>query len=244
MKGNVAIVTSINRELLSSYGDDTLSTWRRNFDGTLIMISEDRLPRRVHGFDHVLTMPNWQQTFAAKYRHDPRATGRDVTMNKRGEAYDFRHDAVRFSHKVGAIWKVALNLDFAHLDWLIWCDADVIMTDKLASEWLDKLAPDDAAIAWLDRSMTYPECGFLIFNLRNHDVKTFIHSLANTYSFGDVFNLRQSHDSYVIEWLIEQMNTIKPHSLSGDARHHHHVFEKSVLAERMVHHKGNRKWVL
>lgn len=153
--------------------------------------------------------------------------------------YHFRKDAVRFSHKIAAIGAAAESVD---IDVLIWMDADIVTHAPVTIEWLEGLFPQWADMAWLDRERVYPECGFMMFRIP--EMKNVIRTIKNTYKTGEVFRFTQTHDSFVIQQIVNAAvarGEIKVESLSGEGRSSHHPFVNSPLASRMDHLKGSRK---
>ena len=151
---------------------------------------------------------------------------------------DFRQDAVRFSHKVAAIGAAAEQGDGV----LIWLDADTLTHSPVAVDWLDGLFPRSAAVAWLDRWGTYPECGFVMFRLP--EARPVIQEIVLMYRSEEIFKLPETHDSYVIQHVVERAvkrGRISVASLSGDAKGHGHPFINGPIGSRMDHLKGKRK---
>lgn len=176
-------------------------------------------------------LPSWLQDFKTRHEDDPKARGRG------GRGYDFRFDAVKFAHKVAAVENAARSAP----DFLIWMDADTFTHAKVTMEWLANHLPQgDAALAWLDRIGLYPECGFLIFNMRHRDAYPVINEWKRLYWSDGVFGLPQTHDSFVLEHVVKTMKAPWK-SLSGMARRNSHPMATGPLAERFDHLKGERK---
>lgn len=155
------------------------------------------------------------------------------------QGYRFRWDAVKFAHKPAAI---AAAAKICEADVLIWLDADIITHSLVTLGWLESLLPADADMAWLDRSRWYPECGFLMFRLPGS--ARLIKTIRRNYKNGLIFNLPETHDSYVIQSIAraaEERGEIKIASLSGKGRNHHHVLVNSPLSVCFDHLKGARK---
>jgi len=109
-------------------------------------------------------------------------------------------------------------------------------------EWLDELFPPTANIAWLDRERKYPECGFLMFRLPS--ARRLIQTLKNVYKTGEVFRYAETHDSYVIQQVVNAAvatGEITVASLSGEARSWHHPFCAGPLGAVMDHLKGTSR---
>lgn len=175
----------------------------------------------------------WLRDFKAKYGHQDTRPGEP--------GYDYRRDAVRFAHKVAAIHAAAQDAD---CDVLIWMDADTVTFETVTEDWLRELFPAEADLAWLDREGVYPECGFLMF--RMPQARKLIAQIVDCYDSGAIFNLRETHDSFVIQHVAEAAavrGEIRIASLSGPEgrRCTHHPWVNSRLAERLDHLKGARK---
>lgn len=233
--GKVAIITSLNQSLLTEYGGKTVAAWPGMTDADLYLCSEDQT--QVQGFIP-LGMPYWQQAFKFRHRDNPFANGRDVSRNRDRVAYDFRLDAVRFSHKVGAIFAARGCTDDDTT--LIWIDADVEFIQRVDSDWLLSLLPEPYPVGWLQRDRVYPECGFLMF--RGAQGSAIIRDVARLYQTDGVYAYCQTHDSHIFNKVVSA--TCDAYNIAGDASRHHDVFRHSQLSKRMRHHKGNRKWNL
>jgi hypothetical protein len=152
---------------------------------------------------------------------------------------DYRRDACRFAHKVAAIWAAS---ESAECDVLIWLDADIVTFSDVTVDWLDSLFPPPATVAWLDRTVTYPECGFLMF--RMPEARKVIGEVVQMYTSGKIFKLPETHDSYVFQHVVgaaESRGEIKVHSLSGEEGRKHvgHPFANSPISCKMDHLKGD-----
>jgi hypothetical protein len=189
-------------------------------------------------------LPEWFTTWKSKYRGMKDANGRDANKNRPNKRdYDFKRDCIRFGHKIGAFVDAAEKTE---ADILIWMDADIVTDRPVDYVWLASLFPQPAFIAWLDRVKTYPECGFFMVNMRHLSAKMFIGKLRDMYESGAVFDLPQTHDSFVIEFIIARMMKAfaieAPVSLSGSARASSDPFSFCRLSERMQHLKGKKKF--
>lgn len=241
-KMSYEVVTTCNYEQWKSHGKNCVKSFIRNWPPTIRMIfynedmDEDGFPIGTL----VRDLPEWFIEFKAKFSGMKDAHGKDKTKNRATKAaYDFKRDCIRFSHKIAAIVDAA---ERSRADVLIWMDADIITDYPVSSAWLDCLFPQPAFIAWLDRIKTYPECGFFMLNLRHERTAMFIEYLKHVYVSGDVFELPQTHDSWVIEWLIKRINVEPPVSLSGEVgRKSSDPFSHSPLATKMQHLKGKKK---
>jgi hypothetical protein len=139
--------------------------------------------------------------------------------------YDYRFDAVKFAHKVAALTDAALGLTD---ETLIWLDADTFTHADVDAAWLDGLFPGSGYLAWLDRNHTHPECGFVMFRCGHPYHRRFMERFRDLYINGEVFSLRETHDSYVLQHLVlakvANAKIEAPVSLSGWARRTAHPF--------------------
>jgi len=190
-------------------------------------------------------LPEWQVEFKKRHADDP-------TMNGRANGkYDLTHDAVRFSHKVGAVvdmiehmlsFKTALGSMVA--DVVIWIDADVLTHAPVTRSFLEGLAADwpNTAIAWLNRAKKYPECGFVMFNLRHPSLPALIRMWKTYYTHDMFLTLDGWTDCHTLQRAV-QLAEVPWASLSGGHTNVGHPFVNGPLGAVMDHLKGNRKQV-
>src|SRR5690606_31390342 len=99
--------------------------------------------------------------------------------------------------------------------------------------------PEPAYVAWLDRNGSHPECGFFMLRASHPYHRNFMQAYRNLYTSGDVFKLRETHDSYVFQHLVTTKAANRkippPHSLSGEARRTSHVLANSQIGSRLDH---------
>ena len=108
--------------------------------------AEDCTPEpidNVEWFDLVTESPELV-TFKNKWANEPKANG-DVTSDpvrskRKDVGKGFKWDAIRFSHKVYAIFAAAKRTD---ADVLIWMDADTVCHSAMPIEFLDTFIPKD-----------------------------------------------------------------------------------------------------
>jgi hypothetical protein len=197
----------------------------------LIFYAEDFAPDPMPGLE-VRAMPAWLASFKELHSRDPKRCG----LN--GKRYDYRFDAVKFSHKVAALTDCGADLDDGIL---IWIDADTFTHSDVTTEWLRGLFPLPAYIAWLDRLNSHPECGLVMFRCAHPYHRGFMEAFRNLYTSGTLFKLRETHDSFALQHLVHAKvvnRKIPPAaSLSGDTRWHH-PFVNGPLGACMDHMKG------
>lgn len=219
-------------------------TGRRMAQSFVARWPKEALPLTIYaeGFDiepmegvEVRRLPEWMAEFKEKYGPVESANGR---VNGK---YDYRFDAVKFAHKVAALTDFGASLTDGIM---IWLDADTFTHADVTVDWLKKLLPWPAYIAWLDRLHSHPECGFVMYRAEHLYHRNFMESYRNLYTSGTIFRLRQTNDCAALEHLVNVKVSYGkipvPVSLSGD-KSWHHPFVNGPLGERLDHMKGERK---
>jgi len=140
--------------------------------------------------------------FKEKWKNVPKANGdvsNDPVRSKRKDAgKGFKWDAVRFAHKVYAIFHCARETD---ADILIWMDADTYCHSKITMETIQRLIPADKDLCFLGRQRKFSECGLYSLNLRSPAIKVFLEKFQWMYDCAElgIFTLEEWHDSFVFD---------------------------------------------
>ena len=162
------------------------------------------------------------------------------------------YNAVKFAHKFFALDRV---ISSAQSDVVIWLDADVVTHKPVSNDFLRDLQME-SGWSYLGRwsldqkngGISYPECGFMIFNRSTNGFGYFWSLLRYYYRDHGIFTLREWHDSFCFECAYRQ--TILQYPTFGfdiaslgtvDIGDQNHVFISSVLGQYMDHRKGNKK---
>lgn len=241
----VHVVTTCNADGWDRYGRRMVETFEKYWanDINLTLYAEGFSPPQTMEIS-VRRLPVWFEKWKASLAKEASAHGRDRRKNRRRQEYDYRFDCVRFGHKVAALTDIALDLPDDHIDLLICCDADTLTHRPVEEVWLKELA-SESYMAWLYRTHSYPECGFMMFNAKHRAHTLFMQRLQHIYRYKNVFMLRETHDSYVIQQIakhcVEEGLFETPKSLSGRAERTHHPFKYGPLGTRMAHLKGAEK---
>ncbi len=149
-------------------------------------------------------------------------------------------DVVKFSHKVFCLEKCAAAIK-DEVDYLIWLDADVITKNAVDYEWLKKIIPaDDEVVSYLHRTGMHSECGLVVYNLKHGGVELLAQMKNEYLSDGFLKYRRGFTDCHVIDFCL-QGKKFKNLCPDYEAGKDFNVWPYTVLAERMVHRKGNRK---
>lgn len=245
------VVTTCSASGWEKYGRRMLDSFVRNWpsDVNLVIYTEGfRIPSHSNVIE--AHFPPWFFRWRLTMSDRPAVHGRDPRRNRRRQGYDFRQDCVRFSHKIAAVTDAGGSAEDS--DVLIWIDADTVTHAPVDEAWLERLFPvgpdgsRSSYMAWLDRRGTYPECGFVMYDCSHPRHADFMGRLAALYEGGDVFKMKETHDSYVVQQLVSGCMAAgwfpEPVSLSGPlGRMSGHPFVVGPLGSRMDHLKGKRK---
>lgn len=226
-------VTTFNGKGLVKYGNRMLETYIQKWSTPLHVYHEGWDPAATpFGNDHLLhfhdlaASSDWLNAF--KERH------------KRRRVLGFRDDAVRFSHKVAALLHACETLES---EYIIWMDGDIVTHSVITVEDVLKLVPTgDELIAWLDRRRAYPECGFYILHRAHPQFQDLVRLMRVMYADDKLFELKEWHDSFVLEYVVRELLAAPTKSLSGEFGYHtSHPFVNGPLGKWMDHLKGKRK---
>lgn len=216
-KMKYAVVTTFNEEGLKKYGQRMINSYLTNWpdEVKLHLYPEQCNPAiQVHDkvtlkrLEEVLPLMN----FKNKWKNIPKANGdvsTDPIRSKRKDAgKGFKWHAIRFAHKVYAIFDCAKNTD---ADILIWMDADTVCHSPLRLENLEKLIPADSELCFLGRKGKYSECGLYSMNLRSKNVTDFLNEFQKFYDDAEngIFTLEEWHDSFVFDAVRKKFPNMK-----------------------------------
>ncbi len=242
---SVRCVMTMNGRIWQDYGQRAVESFLEYWpaDVALDLYAEDFAPE-TPGRVVVRPMPGWHCAWKARHRDNEEAHGR---ASARRQPYDYRRDAVKFSHKVAALTDAALRRDWVPDDVQILLDADVVTHAAVDHAWLRDLFGSPAYMAWLYRAGRYPECGFVMFRAGQQIHKPFMAAFRALYEHDGLFALRETHDSFALQEMVNGFvragQMAQPFDLCTTARGRNagHPFVVSRLGERMDHLKGARK---
>lgn len=249
----ITAVTSFHAEKFEEYGRKMIETfdklWPRDikllvyYQGAFERLKSDRI--EWVDLDTVIDMALFKAKFA-KFRE---ANGH-VTLQHQGtkevrHVWDYRFDAIRFSHKVFSILDAVdrSRFDNQDPDILLWVDADTFTTREIDSEWLSDVLPKEHQfLTYLGRKDDHSEAGWLGFNIRHPICTKFFKQLRDVWLHGSIFTLQEWHDSYVFDWLRITAFAAYPNvfvDIAGSGASTVHPFVNSKLGERLDHLKGH-----
>ena len=248
MSRKFSVVTTFNATGYKKYGkrmiETFLNTWPAEVD--LIVYAEDcnvvESAPNLRVLDLHRDSPELV-AFKTKWHSVPKANGdvsADPTRNNRKDAAkEFKWNAVRFAHKVYAIFAAA----HAATDWLIWMDADTVCHSTITIAQLHNLCPTTADICFLGRKGKYTECGLYAMNLRSSGTLQFLQEFQRVYDDAEngIFTMKEWHDSFVFDVVRKSMTLAQhdwsSHLISGEG----HPLINSEWGAYLDHLKGDRK---
>jgi hypothetical protein len=226
----VEAVTTFSRQIWDFYGREFVLGWIKHApDVPLACYHESQpdpsLPVAWRNLDDD---PD-RKAFIAKHSRD---------AEKVGLPSDYRSQSIRFCHKVFAVTDAARK---STADWLVWIDCDVQMKGKPD---LARVLPEGKDLAFLWRSWSHSECGFVGYRLTEPKVRLMLEDMRLCYTSGEIFALPKSkwHDSAIFD--VCRLRSGVPHarwnSLSSTP-HLRDVWDSSPLADWADHNKGPRR---
>lgn len=182
--------------------------------------------------------------FKTQWRGVPKANGNvsnDPVRSRRKDAgKGFKWDAVRFAHKVYAIFHCAKHTP---TDWLIWMDADTICHSPIDINNIEKLCPDRMDLCFLGRGHKYTECGLYAMNITSPAIQLFLSKFQQAYDDAEngIFKLDEWHDSFVFDAVRKNTPLVEHdwsgHLIAGEG----HPLINSEWGAWLDHLKGARK---
>lgn len=203
----IAVVTTFNDEGRQKYGQRMIDSFCQNWpEEVTLHIYPELCNPAINNHNHV-TLKRLEEVeplmaFKEKWKNVPKANGDvsgDPIRSKRKDAgKGFKWHAIRFAHKVYAIFHCAKETD---ADILIWMDADTICHSPITMQDLYEMIPADSELCYLGRKGKYSECGLYAMNLRSSNVQSFLKEFQRFYDQAEqgIFTLEEWHDSFVFD---------------------------------------------
>lgn len=244
------VVTTFNQSGYEKYGRRMIETFLKNWPKNVILIVYAENCQVAESADNLIVRDLLVEsqdlaTFKKKWRNVPKANG-DVTddpirSRRKDAGKGFKWDAVRFAHKVYAIFDCAKK---SNSNTLIWMDADTVCHSPISIDRLELLIPNDVDICYLGRKGKYSECGLYSMNLQSDRVKEFLKEFQKFYDFAEegIFTLEEWHDSYVFDAVRSRIPKLRQKNWSeGIITGEGHPLINSEWGAYLDHLKGDRK---
>ena len=258
-KLKIAVVTTFHGDGLEKYAQRMINTFCNNWPAEVILhLYPENCNPAIRNHNHV-TLKRLEEVeelmaFKNTWQGVPKANG-DVSADpvrslRKDAGKGFKWHAVRFAHKVYAIFDCARTTD---ADILIWMDADTICHSPITIQDLYRMIPADSELCYLGRKGKYSECGLYSMNLRSANVQAFLKEFQRFYDQAEqgIFQLAEWHDSFVfdavrvkfpqmrqLDWAAH-LNDIRP--TLGSSQGEGHPLINSEWGAWLDHLKGGRK---
>ena len=245
----IAVVTTFHEEGLKKYGQRMINTFCENWPAEVkLHIYPESCNPAISDHDHV-TLKRLEElpelmAFKERWKNVPKANGdvsADPIRSKRKDSgKGFKWHAVRFAHKVYAIFHCAQETD---ADVLIWMDADTICHSPIRFEDVQRLCPADRDLCFLGRKGKFSECGLYAMNLHSPAIAQFLERFQWVYDNAEdgIFKLAEWHDSFVFDSVRNhvRLNELdwSSHLITGEG----HPLINSEWGAWLDHLKGARK---
>lgn len=214
---SITVVTTFNQSGYDQYGQRMIQSFLKHWplEVKLYVYAEDckvsesannLIIKDLHSSSLGLT------NFKNKWKNIPKANGNvsnDPIRNKRKDSgKGFKWNAVKFAHKVYAIFACA---EQCKTDTLIWMDADTMCHSPITLQELERLVPTDMDLCYLGRKGKYSECGLYAMNLCSLHTQEFLKEFQRVYDQAEtgIFLMEEWHDSFVFDRVREKFPKLK-----------------------------------
>ena len=203
----ISVVTTFHEAGLKEYGQRMINSFCENWpEQVTLHIYPESCNPAISNHNHV-TLKRLEElpdlmAFKEKWWNVPKANGdvsADPVRSRRKDAgKGFKWHAIRFAHKVYAIFHCAREID---ADFLVWMDADTICHSPITMQDLYRMIPANSELCYLGRKGKYSECGLYAMNLRSQNVQNFLKEFQRVYDDAEngIFQLEEWHDSFVFD---------------------------------------------
>lgn len=228
-------VTSFSPDGYELYGRKFLETYVENWPCPIVVYYEREIPDFNHELIEYRDFNSIGPTKAFYEYIDRVPLARGMVGNR----YDYNKDLWKFSRKVFA----QLDILRGHRGKVFWLDADIETHRKVGFEFLESLFKGNP-IVYLGRLGFHCESGFVGFDTEHEKFGPFLEVYRNCLQKGLVFTLDRWHDCGMLDFAIESTGTPTTNLSDFYKRGSSaiNVFPDTVLAEYMIHKKGNRKY--
>jgi len=251
----LTFISSMNYKLYEQYGRRFLSSWLDKagnnielvicFEGAGLEAVRDEF--ESDRIKIVSLSSDLLTRFRGIYSQFSEARGivlRQDEQKRISSTYNYRYDAVRFAFKIFAIQQTLQERNVQNN--FAWIDSDIVCVKDFQENDLNIFFPSNEFLAsYLGREAfplpnPHSECGFVAYNYGHKDTANFIKDFLNLYIYGDIFSLKEWHDSFVFDVVRRDYQTrgMSFFNLSEAFPDADHPFMLSGLSEYFDHLKG------
>lgn len=245
----LSVITTFNQAGYDKYAQKMIQTFLATWPAEVTLYAYAEDSNVIESAPNLVVVDLHQASpalvaFKDKWQNIPKANGDisgDITRSTRLDSKkSFKWDAVRFAHKVYAIFACAKK---CNSDVLLWMDADTICHSPISLEQLTKLIPADKELCFLGREGKYTECGLYAMNLRSSMITRFLENFQQMYDHAEqgIFTLDEWHDSFVFDAVRRNLALVELNWSKGIIRGEGHPLINSEWGAYLDHLKGDRK---
>jgi hypothetical protein len=253
-----SVVTTFNQSGLDLYGQRMIDSFVKNWPGIVQLHvyaegCQPIVPQTGQVILHDLNAVGHLARFKQRWKSVPHANG-DISQDpirrlRKDAKKEFKWNAVRFAHKVYAVFDAAKTVP---TDVLLWMDADMVCHSPILVEDLSRLFPVGCDLGFLGRKGKFSECGLYAMSLNSPATRQFLSVFQQMYDQAEsgIFTLDEWHDSFVFDAVRKRVSLTETDwsSSLGDIRPHvknspgeGHPLINSEWGRWLDHLKGDRK---
>ena len=243
------VVTTFNAQGYKKYGRRMIETFINTWPKTISLCvyaedcAVDQTAPNLQVFDLAQASPELVK-FKHTWHNVPRANGNvadDPVRSLRKDAgKGFKWDAVRFAHKVYAVFAAAKQ---CQSEWLLWMDADMVCHSTIPIDFINIMCPDNVDLCFLGREGKYTECGLYALKVSSPTVTQFLQKFQQAYDDAEsgIFTYDEWHDSFVFDQIRRDVPLRELNWSAGIIRGEGHPLINSDWGQYLDHLKGDRK---
>lgn len=249
----ISVVTTFNEQGYNKYAQRMIRTFLENWpkEVMLYVYAEDCCVLETAENLTVLDLNDSSPElvkFKKTWKDVPKANGKEelppiVENKKEQRGLGFKWNAVRFSHKVYAVFHCAKKFES---DILIWMDADSVCHSPISLMQIQLFCPLSVDIAFLGRQSLYTECGLYYLNLTSKRTRDFLSEYQKMYDNAEngIFTLDEWHDCEAFDHVRKNMPSLVELDWARDLDVNElHPLVNCFWGQFIDHLKGNRKSV-
>jgi hypothetical protein len=246
-----AVVTTFHQAGLKQYGQKMINTFCQSWpkEITLHVYPEgcnpavpDHSQITLTDLESVKELAAFKQQWKDVAKANGDVSDDPVRSLRKDAGKGFKWDAIRFAHKVYAVFDCARTTD---ADVLFWMDADTVCHSPITLDTIKRLAPETVDLGFLGREGKYSECGLYSMNLHSPAVQSFLREFQRMYDDAEngIFTLAEWHDSFVFDAVRTKFkNQLRELNWSkGIIKGEGHPLINSEWGAYLDHLKGARK---
>lgn len=246
----ISVVTTFNQYGYETYGKRMIETFLANWpcEVDLYVYAENTQVTETASNLIVIDLLNNSPelvNFKQTWHNVPKANGDvsdDPIRSKRKDAgKGFKWNAIRFAHKVYAIFHCA---KICNSDVLIWMDGDMVCHSPITFQQLEHFVAG-TELGFLGREGKYTECGLYSMALSSPGVQEFLTEFQRVYDQAEsgIFLLEEWHDSFVFDAVRKKFKLQERNWSAGLIKGEGHPLINCEWGAYLDHLKGDRKTI-